>query len=370
MIYATRDSRDIRYDTFGQTSEFPAELIYDTTIQDFLQPIGDVRCTAITICEIARDMNGIEYDIDDLFNRIPNDKNGANPRDVLKECLKGLLPKGHKDKTIVFNSYWQAHTGRYDAFDNVRSAIAISQGTVAMWSPWFREWLGQSILPKGQNILNNHMYQIEGWVLLNGEPHIQIDAWLGTKMYMSRDVFNHVMSFWTSGTAVLSPLTINPVKERTILQTIVDLLKSFIGNYKIRNMNLKNKAIQLQGKRLTLDTKVPIALGCAQAVSYVLRECGYPIPKGGISGTYSLYEWLRKHFEEVGSIEDGDILISITGTGNGTTRGHVGVVVGDMVYSNNSTTGKWDNHWTIPKWNEHYLQKGGLRTLLFRPKYS
>ncbi len=126
------------------------------------------------------------------------------------------------------------------------------------------------------------------------------------------------------------------------------------------------------GQHLTLDTAVPIRLGCAESVSFILKKCGYDIPYKGIPGTYTLYEWLQKNFTEIPQAEKGCIVISPTTV----EVGHVGVVGAYnymykddyAVMSNNSDNGIYDTDWRLKNWKEYYGFKRGLKVLFFKPK--
>jgi hypothetical protein len=135
---------------------------------------------------------------------------------------------------------------------------------------------------------------------------------------------------------------------------------------------LYNTSRNLLGQRLTLDPSIPIALGCAQAVSKVLKEAGVRIAKGGISGTTTMYEWLleNKDFIKVPNPEKGCIVISPTST----RTGHVGIC-GELnkmypndyaVMTNDSTTGRYDTHWKLKEWKKYYENELDLKTYYFR----
>jgi hypothetical protein len=129
--------------------------------------------------------------------------------------------------------------------------------------------------------------------------------------------------------------------------------------------SLYDTAYSLLGKHLTLNNTVDKNVGCAQATSYVLKKYGAMIPYGGISGTASLYEWLKKNATEVSVPRAGCIIISVTGTGNESVRGHVGVVGKNSIMSNNSKTGLWDYQWTLSEWLDYYETNGQLLTKYF-----
>ncbi len=127
-----------------------------------------------------------------------------------------------------------------------------------------------------------------------------------------------------------------------------------------------NTAKSLMGKHLTLNDTVPMNVGCAQALSYVLKQCGYAIPKYGIDGTVDMHNWLQKNFTRVDTPQAGDVIISVTGTGNGSVRGHTGVVALHGILSNESQSGLWKEDWTLPAWLVHYQTDGELTTEYFR----
>lgn len=112
-------------------------------------------------------------------------------------------------------------------------------------------------------------------------------------------------------------------------------------------------------------------LGCAETVNNVLKECMGYVAGGGPS-TAKMLEALvvNENFKEVTKLQAraGDIVLSATGTGNGTiAHGHVGFL-GDngIIYSNNSYTDQLDDHITAQQWKEYFAQKGGFPVRYFR----
>lgn len=383
MIKLLKDSRDLIYAKhYGQTTIFPTEYNVDSHTPDTLQPPGDVKCTAITTCDIAVDQTGTVFDYVELFLRIPSDENGADPRDALKEAVKnGLKRLDNGEVNKKWKSFYRADEGGMDYFDNVRSSIFFAQSPIAFATPWYAEWMNKSILTKGENLTNYHMYSVEGWTTIDNIPYLIVEAWIGRKLYMPREVCNAVLSVWGSQAWVLATDEIDSKRTKSILQKIIDLLTNFIISFKMptpqptpvipqpEDPKLYTIAKSLIGQHLTLDPSVPKETGCAQCMSYILKEAGYKIPKGGISGTYSLYEWLNKNFHKTDTLEKGNILISVTGTGNDKIRGHVGVVLDDeVIASNNSKTGLLDTHWKYENWKAYYTQVGKLKTVIFKPK--
>lgn len=126
----------------------------------------------------------------------------------------------------------------------------------------------------------------------------------------------------------------------------------------------------LRGKHLSLDESIPWGVGCAQAVSKVLKIFGTSgIPVKGYSGTATLYTFLMSSpsFRLAAGPAAGRIIINVTGTGNGKIRGHVGICGKHSIMSNNSENGLWTDHWTIDRWLKYYEGYGDIPTLYFEP---
>jgi hypothetical protein len=128
-------------------------------------------------------------------------------------------------------------------------------------------------------------------------------------------------------------------------------------------MKLYDLAYSLLGKHLTLDDTVDKSVGCAQALSYILFHYGCDgIPKKGLPGTVDIDKWCKKYATKVEFPEVGDLIVSVTGTGNGTRRGHCGVVGKHHIMSNYSPTGLWDDYYTLESWIQNYKIEGDLET--------
>lgn len=130
------------------------------------------------------------------------------------------------------------------------------------------------------------------------------------------------------------------------------------------------------GKHITLNESVPSDVGCAEAVSYILKKAGALIPPSGIPGTASLLAWLEvsPDFIEVDIPEPGAVIVSATGSGNGNITGHTGILgkKGAMytddygVLSNDSATGIFRELWSYRAWVNYYQLEGGMKVRLFR----
>lgn len=140
---------------------------------------------------------------------------------------------------------------------------------------------------------------------------------------------------------------------------------------------LYNAAKNNLGVHLTLNDTVSPEVGCAECVSKLFAITGIAVPKNGIPGTAALLSWLESNpdFQEIETAEQGCVIVSATGTGNGSVRGHTGVVcafnlmyVNDFgITSNDSNTGTLREQWNLKDWLAYYQVTGGLTTKYFRP---
>ncbi len=236
-----QDGRDAHaFMKFGQIAKSDLDKpvnFDDPTIIEKIQPNGNVQCVLFTAEYIAQNKTKKEYDIDELWTRVPHYATGTDLREVFGEIVKnGLKVKGSNVYEKPFSSYWRADTGdgRLDAFDNARSASLLAQSPIAIASYWFDNWLNLpngAVMPIGKNPLNGHMYAQKGWnfanvkgeIDVNGVPMLIIEWWGGKTNLMPRETFNHAMSYLGVGAWVLSDSIIDTKRQKTILEAIRDL---------------------------------------------------------------------------------------------------------------------------------------------------
>lgn len=146
---------------------------------------------------------------------------------------------------------------------------------------------------------------------------------------------------------------------------------------KTPSQKLYETAKKCLGTHQTLNPSVSPEVGCAEAVSAVLRLAGYDIPAEGIAGTALLLKWMlaTPHFVRVHAPELGAVVLDPTGYGNGKIPGHTGIFGGYGVafpgdwgiMSNDSQTGLFLELWQLSKWGKYYSDYGGLPMYIFRP---
>jgi hypothetical protein len=107
-------------------------------------------------------------------------------------------------------------------------------------------------------------------------------------------------------------------------------------------------------------------VGCAESVTNILRNhVNMPI----ITGTSSLFSYFEKsgNFARVDIPKEGYIVISPTGMGDGSIRGHVGIVgKNDVVMSNDSRSGKWMANYTLQSWRARYSGQGKMPVYFYK----
>lgn len=171
------------------------------------------------------------------------------------------------------------------------------------------------------------------------------------------------------------PYVMNAVAKRK--QEYISLLEELVVLYRQLIMLKKDKVVKESdenpilkeakkwvGRDASPRDLAPDTLACAESVCSVLNLAGIKIPM--ITGTWSLWENLKKNCQMVTEPKAGDIIISPTGTGK-FRNGHVGIVgENGVVYSNNSHTGLWDTYWNIGEWRDFYGREGGFPVYFYR----
>jgi hypothetical protein len=357
---------------FGQVSQFPERYNVDSPLSNDIQPTGNIQCVLYSIDDICQDKFGFDIDINELYSRVPHeDGKGTDPKKVIQEVLDyGIMWESSKRMDKPFKSAYSAHGGAYDAFSNVQSVITAEKCSIMAEGPWDVLWGVNLLMNKLENFNGYHSVSIKGWDIINGETMFIIEGHLGRYLYASRSVFNDWASKYGFNTHVLSE---KPVSS--LMQKLIKALTDLVGLLTLKkNSNMKNvylTAKTLLGRHLTLDSDIPKTLGCGQAFSYLMKSCGYPIPKNGISGTIGCNEWLKENAEEISSPDQGAIIVSIT---EGDHHGHIGCIAKyDFMFpndwgimSNSSETGLWEVNWNYKDWRHYYENVLGLQTKFYK----
>lgn len=138
-------------------------------------------------------------------------------------------------------------------------------------------------------------------------------------------------------------------------------------------LKIYNVAKECLGTHITLDDNVPHELGCAEAISYILKqtELFATLPATGFPGTAALADWLTSNplFEEVEEPIPGDIVVYPTGSSSiDSPHGHVFICGKYGLLSNDSATGLFLEVWDIKKATEYYQNVLKFMPHFFRAK--
>lgn len=149
------------------------------------------------------------------------------------------------------------------------------------------------------------------------------------------------------------PEPIIPVSNNVPTPAVTPVLEALSGS-----QNVYNVAYSLLGKHLTLNATVNAEVGCAQALSFVLKNCGYNIPQGGISSVKGLTDWMIKQgFKETATYALGNIIV-----GRSPTDAHIGVCGKEWIMSNSSNDmpalnlhkGKFEANFHLAGWKNTF----------------
>lgn len=288
-----------------------------------------------------------------------------------------------------------------DYFDGARTALYLNREhnrTLSVGTPWFKEWAvsGGIIKAPKKYVWDlstiGHNYQIVGWKVLKGEPHLIVKPWLGKRWgdggygYISREIFNKTMAI--SGTFMYIQVNYTPDQVNTVKLDILELLLSLYRRLFVKVVNetppmeptekqsemgelLLHKAKECIGKDLTPKDEIPDDVSCVAQIQEVHRlATGSYIGTGAaLYNTGALYRHVQADpkWRKVTTPLPGDMVLSPTGySTKGAKNGHVGIVGETHILSNTSKTGKWEANYTLASWEEYYAKKLGFPVTFWR----
>lgn len=131
------------------------------------------------------------------------------------------------------------------------------------------------------------------------------------------------------------------------------------------NVARKDLGLSLYDK---LNPNIPEEEGCAETVSFILKQAGYVVPLDGIPTVNGLIGWmLANGFIEQSQNAAGYIIAAHNANHSITTFAHIGICLKYGIGSNNSNTGIFDEHYTYNSWYLYFGGKGGSLTRYFSP---
>ena len=114
------------------------------------------------------------------------------------------------------------------------------------------------------------------------------------------------------------------------------------------------------GQDVTTKDLAPTELACVEAVTEILNKV-VPFPIMTYTPTFLTELKKDSRFKATLDLKAGNIIVSPTGSGNGTVRGHAGILDDNgRIMSNSSATGKWEANYTIDGWVDRFRVKGKM----------
>lgn len=265
-----------------------------------------------------------------------------------------LYEKGQKWlKKHDFKHEWVWSTKPANYIAILKNALKTSPLGVSV-SAWNKE--GDVYVSTGN--VNNHwcmLYKIDE----DGYPWV-FDSYDHTKKKLAKDHnIRRAKRFWIN-----RKVPRDMRRHIKVLQAIIDSLKMF--QTKKTLLQLCKDSI---GSDVTPDDLVPDSVACAITVSTLLNKLDPTFPR--VAGTWTLYDILehRPDYERVTVPSPETIIVSPTGTGNGSIPGHTGIILDDnVIASNDSGTGKFIKNYTLDTWQKRYADQGGFKLFMYKRK--
>ena len=170
----------------------------------------------------------------------------------------------------------------------------------------------------------------------------------------------------------INPSIIQSLQDQlnSILAILIQLKKTLMQEQTESRKKIYAKAKELLGTDVTPEDNVSDIYACVETVWTIVKEAtGHSIGGSILVGTPKLYECLIKDelFKEVTEPLAGDIILSVTGTGNGKlSNGHAGIIAFYGILSNNSDNGLLQEKLSLQSWKAVYEDFAGFKTHFFR----
>lgn len=123
------------------------------------------------------------------------------------------------------------------------------------------------------------------------------------------------------------------------------------------------------GEDVSPQDFAPDELGCVESLSRIIQRAFPELRFPTMLSTRELHAYLQTSlsFDLISEPQYGDIILSVTGTGNGRiSNGHTGIVGKTWIMSNDSRTGAWEANYQLASWKRYYEGKGNFPTLFYR----
>lgn len=369
------------------------------------------ECVAITVTDILGDKLNINLDPDFTYamtlrleGSVPTTA-GSDPwSGMLSAVGYGVLPMSDADFTALANgelyvSNWQnysvqdkqtalvyAQNGGKNVSLDFNSVLTAAKANFGVSLPmlWYSSFMAPNedgTLPYASGPTSNHNVRVCGQITIGGVVYMILKPWLGKEYgkegycFMSQNQFiicaKAAYVFDSTANRFFSLLGIAITKYPFLSDFIPQLIKSqsvtptIVAGFP--PADIYDTAVKYLGQHITLDPSVPEDLGCAEAVSFILKQAGVTgVPQRGFAGTDDLCEWLKvnKNFKQTSAPQWNGIIVSPT---QGANVGHCGAILKQGIASNDSSTGKFNENYSYANWVHSFQTIKGLQVLYFTP---
>ena len=159
--------------------------------------------------------------------------------------------------------------------------------------------------------------------------------------------------FWEWCEKIILYLYAKPMPSKPVepVSTITESSPESISMPIDASMEVFRTAKSYLGQRLTMNENISPEVGCADAVSFVLKNCGFDIPQGGIPTVSGLVQWMQLNNFQESSASPGHIIV-----GRGKEGSHIGVQGETWIMSNTSydalglKKGLWQANYRPTNW--------------------
>ena len=121
------------------------------------------------------------------------------------------------------------------------------------------------------------------------------------------------------------------------------------------------------------EDNAPDEYGCVDSATAIIQKVLPFIPRMVSTIRFDEYMAGSGAFQKINTIEPKCIIVSVTGSGNGSIVGHTGIVGKNTapdgslwIMSNDSRSGLWQANFTHSSWIKRYVLRGGLKTNYYK----
>jgi len=135
---------------------------------------------------------------------------------------------------------------------------------------------------------------------------------------------------------------------------------------KTNREKLLDFALTFYGTDPTPSDLQPDDYACVETLTTILRKYLKDFPIMTYTPLFLKQLQSDIRFKASNEFKEGNIIISVTKTGNGTVVGHTGIIGRNgKILSNASSSGLWTDKYDNISWIERYSRQGGLALYIF-----